>query len=588
MPYEKNASQTRPLAPRVATTKSPLTPRLAAQHAARPSPAHSTTLSPRADPPQVPAVTSPTVKDGLNTPVKSLLNSNITPRSSSRKSRIEATSVHATPTSTPTQTTQDTSGRAKLCVTTSSQSTQKKLRSIVAEPNGGNTSQLAKAHTSAPTSTPGLASPREANTSSFFHASDMKSIDTLVQPKKATTFFYANGDKEERELLKSNRAPSPALSIMSSRSHKSQFYHADGRPDLDDVPPLPISPVTQKVPDIKASPVVSPFSIRPPSPQKMNLHLTYRKGASQIISPQNRSHAVPIMPPNNTRRSESPKRQANPVTSQINHSPRSHGRAISLGSIDSSPSSRKSSLLVLDTSLRQGLHARDGSPTSAPPTARIHTSSHSITLDELRPTSSTSNLSQPTSVPLSTPQSPSPPSQAQQQYVEAASNARRERKVLDLEISNSSLLAVNRQLEREVRRQKAQLRRFRRLSRAGRLTSFGSSMAPPDDGDMLQEEHDLLDEFNSGISESEGEEDPDSSLSEESLAESQTSNPSVSQRESARLKKDEKRLKLDLTKHRQLLIDSQKMNQSIKRCMLISEEMIAEGRRALEYHVRET
>jgi hypothetical protein len=113
-------------------------------------------------------------------------------------------------------------------------------------------------------------------------------------------------------------------------------------------------------------------------------------------------------------------------------------------------------------------------------------------------------------------------------------------------------------------------------------------MAPPDDGDMLQEEHDLLDEFNSGISESEGEEDPDSSLSEESLAESQTSNPSVSQRESARLKKDEKRLKLDLTKHRQLLIDSQKMNQSIKRCMLISEEMIAEGRRALEYHVSRT
>jgi hypothetical protein len=418
----------------------------------------------------------------------------------------------------------------------------------------------------------------------------MKSIDNLVQPKKAAAFFYANGAKEESESLHPKRAPSPALSAVSARSHKSQFYHADGRPDVDDVPPLPISPITQKPSDNKPSPVVSPFSIRPPSPQKMNLHLTYRKGASQIISPQNRSHAVPILPLNNNRRPESPKRQQNTPASPRNQTQKSHGRAISLGSIDSSPSSRKSSLQALDTSLRQGLHAKDGSPTSAPPTARIHPQypSSNTTLDELRPNSSTSNQSQPTSVALSSPQSPNPPCQAQQQFAEAAANARRERKVLDLEISNSSLLAVNRQLEREMRRQKAQLRRLRRLSRAGRLTSVGSTMAPHDDADVLQEENELLEEFNSGISESEGDEDPDSSMSEESLAESQLSNTSTPHREAARLKKDEKRLKLDLTKHRQLLIDSQKMNQSIKRCMLISEEMIAEGRRALEYRVRRT
>jgi len=39
--------------------------------------------------------------------------------------------------------------------------------------------------------------------------------------------------------------------------------------------------------------------------------------------------------------------------------------------------------------------------------------------------------------------------------------------VLDLEISNSSLLAINRSLEKEIRKQKAELRRFRRMSRAG-------------------------------------------------------------------------------------------------------------------------
>jgi hypothetical protein len=51
-------------------------------------------------------------------------------------------------------------------------------------------------------------------------------------------------------------------------------------------------------------------------------------------------------------------------------------------------------------------------------------------------------------------------------------------------------------------------------------------------------------------------------------------------------KKDEKRLQLDLSKHQQLLIDSQKMNQSLKRCLGWTEELISEGKKALEYHVR--
>lgn len=53
---------------------------------------------------------------------------------------------------------------------------------------------------------------------------------------------------------------------------------------------------------------------------------------------------------------------------------------------------------------------------------------------------------------------------------ELAANARRERKVLDLEITNSSLEAINRTLEREMRKQTAELRRYRRLSRSGRLS----------------------------------------------------------------------------------------------------------------------
>ncbi len=49
---------------------------------------------------------------------------------------------------------------------------------------------------------------------------------------------------------------------------------------------------------------------------------------------------------------------------------------------------------------------------------------------------------------------------------------------------------------------------------------------------------------------------------------------------------DERRLQLDLSKHQQLLVDSQKINQSLKRCLGWTEELIKEGKRALAYHVR--
>lgn len=49
--------------------------------------------------------------------------------------------------------------------------------------------------------------------------------------------------------------------------------------------------------------------------------------------------------------------------------------------------------------------------------------------------------------------------------------------------------------------------------------------------------------------------------------------------------RDEKRLMLDLSKHQQLLIDSERLNQSIKRCLNFTEELIKTGNKALEYRV---
>jgi hypothetical protein len=72
---------------------------------------------------------------------------------------------------------------------------------------------------------------------------------------------------------------------------------------------------------------------------------------------------------------------------------------------------------------------------------------------------------------------------------------------------------------------------------------------------------------------------------ESSLDEGAMSPTTLAARDAAHLEKDEKRLQLDLSKHQELLLDSQKMNQSLKRCMNWTEELIKEGQKALAYKV---
>lgn len=184
---------------------------------------------------------------------------------------------------------------------------------------------------------------------------------------------------------------------------------------------------------------------------------------------------------------------------------------------------------------------------------------------------------------------------------ELAASARRERKVLDLEISNSSLLAINRSLEKEIRKQKAEIRRFRRLSRTGRFPADvgGSSsellssirvgsymeglseMSEEEEGGGGEEDEEEEEErFVEEPEELEEPEDSESSLDEGTLS------PTVqAERDEAHRFGDEKRLQLDLSKHRELLVDSQKMNQSLKRCLGWTEQLIKDGQKALEYKV---
>ncbi|PGG96969.1 hypothetical protein GX51_07574 [Blastomyces parvus] len=169
---------------------------------------------------------------------------------------------------------------------------------------------------------------------------------------------------------------------------------------------------------------------------------------------------------------------------------------------------------------------------------------------------------------------------------ELASNARRERKVLDLEISNSSLLAINRTLERELRKQSAELRRYRRLTRSGRLSMTESIRSIP--GRTLSIVSATDDEPSDISLMEDSDEDPSTSSDDESIGShdgASTLNETTGDDAKHRIR-DEKRFILDLAKHQQLLIDSQKMNQSIKRCLGWTESLIQEGKKALDYHVR--
>lgn len=88
---------------------------------------------------------------------------------------------------------------------------------------------------------------------------------------------------------------------------------------------------------------------------------------------------------------------------------------------------------------------------------------------------------------------------------------------------------------------------------------------------MSEEESESESEIESDSSSS-----PEGSLSPDAMAENDLRHR----------RKDEQRLQLDLSKHQQLLVDSQKMNESLKRCLGWTEELISEGRKALAYRVR--
>ncbi|KAH8690107.1 hypothetical protein BGW36DRAFT_390221 [Talaromyces proteolyticus] len=184
-------------------------------------------------------------------------------------------------------------------------------------------------------------------------------------------------------------------------------------------------------------------------------------------------------------------------------------------------------------------------------------------------------------IPYTVPQSPVK-LEGPNAFGDGALNARTERKILDLEISNSSLLAINRTLERELRKQNAELRRFRRLSRSGRLSMTTSIRSISGGALSVVSEAGDTSELSSIHSNDELSEESDN----DSFADDTTNSPgSLADHDARHRVSDEKRFMLDLAKHQELLVDSQKLNQSLKRCLGLTEELIKEGKRALDYNV---
>ena len=114
---------------------------------------------------------------------------------------------------------------------------------------------------------------------------------------------------------------------------------------------------------------------------------------------------------------------------------------------------------------------------------------------------------------------------------------------------------------------------MRNVSGTSGLSALTESTAAEDEEFSVSDLEEPDDDFSSDAESIYAEEDADTSPSAIEASD---------QRHRAR---DEQRLMLDLTKHQELLVDSQKMNQSIKRCLGWTEALITEGKKALAYQV---
>ncbi|PBP26302.1 hypothetical protein BUE80_DR002618 [Diplocarpon rosae] len=566
--YDKNAA--RPPKPTFSAAaksanRSPLTPRVAGS-------VPPTTATPSSRRPARSESTTPGAKEDL--PVSTFLCHNVTPRSGPRRVRI------GSPNSTPTANPSGISAPGDLF---------KGADASVVYTAGLGITGIEKDIPKRPYISPSPSAsevvyskaPAQngSGDSKFFFASEAKTAQPSRPPLQArgsSTFFYANGDSVP-DRPKSSSA-SAVGSIAGEDRSQPKFFHANGTPDLPTTsssyfpPPRPssvLSSSSRTAPPRQGLQSTGPLSSsqRPASPSKLNQYASI----SSICT-------TPVLPPPDLTRPQQPVRgqSTNSIVS---------ARRVSIEATQRSGHSRSGSASSADGKILHPARKMSAnsyeSPVPGSPLS-LATSAQQYFPEEVLEEATAGILGAGFRSPIL---SPVKTNQSIDELNELAANARRERKVLDLEITNSSLAAINRTLEREMRKQAAELRSYRRLSRSGRLSiATAKSIRTSTDSFAGNDGEGLV---LSDMSEEEEFQEADNS-EEETSDESSVSPSTMEESDLRHRKRDEKRLQLDLSKHQQLLIDSQKMNQSLKRCLGWTEELISEGRKALEYRVRIT
>ncbi|KAL8938621.1 MAG: hypothetical protein Q9216_003796 [Gyalolechia sp. 2 TL-2023] len=519
-------------------------------------------------------------EDGA-TPVKSILSSNVTPRSGSRKARVMTAS--STPRMTPESTPpiarpvsmiegRDWSGGSKAAQglrTKGDVPPPARAQSVVSDiqyPTGFSSADGRRERASR------TASPD--NLPKFFHANETKPSRSMrpqsqsprLQPRLAGFNYNDSGSNVNTSTM----SPSP-----EPGDERPKFFHADGSQPATSPTPRLVNGAFSARPPLQtifsSYPTTNSPSQRPPSPLKEELLPLSRKSSLSKPSPRRHTRLV-------SRGSTDIRAPDTLINGQSNLSRRSSLNDPAKGySHTQSPnsarfeytSSRRSSIALSDS-------GRKPTPVMLPERTNRETS----------PTETTITTS-PEPHPVDSPNRPAPGQSKLDHLNELAANARRERKVLDLEISNSSLLAINRTLETEMRKQKAELRYFRRLRSSGRFPSLarsGSSrFSMPSTNDDLSptssdNEDELDDDRFSNISSGTSDDTsfPDSLSFSPTLRNS--SIPVAKGRQS-------RPHRLDLSAQRTLLLDSQKLNQALKRCLGRTDELIADGKKALDYKI---
>ncbi|KAK7756902.1 hypothetical protein SLS62_000918 [Diatrype stigma] len=432
---------------------------------------------------------------------------------------------------------------------------------------------------------------QHASESKFFHASDVHNTRPQATPKqnpaKQSTFFYASNRNSIENRPNNASAPSQAMPTATQSQHdiSSKFMYANGTPEMQSSSlSVPLTQAPRPAATSAPKPSTGRLSVGSQASLVHNQRPTSpTKGPSQPTQPSLMSSAIP--PTMSTQRgppSHLPGSAADKLRRTSSGTSRARG-----------PHSRSGSLVLTDLGTSASVPPSKlmspqypSSPVHTPSTptpltlASIiqaaedlpdHDESHSA--DESRsevqsPTKSNSNSADPAN--------------------ELVANARRERKVQDLQITNASLEAINRTLERQLRKQTTELRRFKRMSRAGlSLASTAASSSIPSEAIFVEEVGLRL----ANLSEDESDAEAEDEAEEESFSdtdedvESLTPNQ-LAERDAKHQERDQQRLKLDLTKHQQLLVDSQQINQSIKRCLDWTEELIKDGKKALAYNVK--